>query len=74
MAENSQQFGFHESNPIRRVNEVETSSIQQQISELTSFVRKLAMGNVHQTKVCEICTNVGHPTDSCPILQEDGVE
>ncbi|XP_027157543.1 uncharacterized protein LOC113759177 [Coffea eugenioides] len=74
MAENSQQFGFRESNPTRRVNEVETSSIQQQISELTSFVRQLAMENMHQAKACGICTNVGHPTDSCPMLQEDGAE
>ncbi|XP_027157925.1 uncharacterized protein LOC113759552 [Coffea eugenioides] len=74
MAENSQQFGFRESNPTRRVNEVETSSIQQQISELTSFVRQLVVGNMHQAKACGICTNVGHPTDSCPMLQEDGAE
>ncbi|XP_027152472.1 uncharacterized protein LOC113752560 [Coffea eugenioides] len=74
MAKNSQQFGFRESNPIRRVNEMETSSIQQQISELTSFVRQLAMGNMHQAKACGICTNVGHPTDLCPLLQEDEAE
>ncbi|XP_027102728.1 uncharacterized protein [Coffea arabica] len=74
MAKNSQQFGFRESNPTRRVNEVETSSIQQQISELTSFVRQLAVGNMHQAKACGICINVGHPTDSCPLLQEDGAE
>ncbi|XP_027103193.1 uncharacterized protein [Coffea arabica] len=74
MAENSQQFGFRESNPTRRVNEVETSSIQQQISELTSFVRQLAVGNMHQAKACGICTNMGHPTDSCPMLQENGAE
>ncbi|XP_027172051.1 uncharacterized protein LOC113771681 [Coffea eugenioides] len=74
MAENSQQFGFCESNPTRRVNEVETSSIQQQISELTSFVRQLAVGNMHQAKACGICTNVGHLTDSCPLLQEDVAE
>ncbi|XP_071905575.1 uncharacterized protein [Coffea arabica] len=74
MADNSQQFGFRESNPTRRVNEVEVSSIQQQLSELTSFVRQLAVGNVHQAKVCGFCTNVGHPTDSCPMLQEDGAE
>ncbi|XP_071917951.1 uncharacterized protein [Coffea arabica] len=29
---------------------------------------------MHQVKACEICTNVGHPTDSCPMLQEDVVE
>ncbi|XP_071912105.1 uncharacterized protein [Coffea arabica] len=74
MAENSQQFGFRESNPTRRVNEVETSFIQQQISELTSFVLQLAVENMHQAKACEICTNVGHPTDSCPMLQENGAE
>ncbi|XP_027156915.1 uncharacterized protein LOC113758083 [Coffea eugenioides] len=74
MAKNSQPFGFRESNPTRRVNEMETISIQQQISELISFVQQLAAGNMHQAKACGICTNVGHPTDSCPLLQEDGVE
>ncbi|XP_027166088.1 uncharacterized protein LOC113766062 [Coffea eugenioides] len=74
MAKNSQQFGFREINPTRKVNEVETSSIEQQISELTSFVRQLAVGNVHQAKVCGICTNMGHPTDSCLMLQENGAE
>ncbi|XP_071918865.1 uncharacterized protein [Coffea arabica] len=74
MAENSQQFGFSESNPTRRVNEVETISIQQQLSELTSVVRQLAVRNVPQVKACGICTNMGHPTDSCPLLQENGAE
>ncbi|XP_027152351.1 uncharacterized protein LOC113752439 [Coffea eugenioides] len=73
-AENSQQFGFRESNPTRRVNEVESTSIQQQLSELTSVVRQLAVGNVPQVKACGICTNMGHHTDSCPMLQEDGAE
>ena len=45
MAENTQQFGTRETIPIRRVNEVETSSLQQQLTELTSFVRQLAVGN-----------------------------
>ncbi|XP_071926063.1 uncharacterized protein [Coffea arabica] len=44
MVENSQQFCFRESNPTRRVNEVESTSIQQQLSELTSVVRQLAVG------------------------------
>ncbi|XP_027174127.1 uncharacterized protein LOC113773702 [Coffea eugenioides] len=74
MAENSQQFGLRESNPPRRVNEVETSSLQQQISELTSVVRQLMVGNMPQLKACGICTNMGHHTDSCPMLQEDGAE
>ncbi|XP_027185005.1 uncharacterized protein LOC113783143 [Coffea eugenioides] len=74
MAENSQQFGLRESNPPRRVNEVETSSIQQQLSELTSVVRQLAMRDTPRAKVCGICTSMDHPTDSCPMLQEDGAE
>ena len=74
MVENFQQFGFHESNLTRRVNEIETSSIQQQLSELTSFVQQLAVGNTHQAKVCEICINMGPPNDSCPILQENRAE
>ncbi|XP_027118714.2 uncharacterized protein [Coffea arabica] len=74
MAENSQQFGFRDSNPTRRVNEAETSSIQQQLSELTSAVRQLAMRDTPRAKVCGICTSMNHCTDLCPILQEDGAE
>nr|XP_027083751.1 uncharacterized protein LOC113706058 [Coffea arabica] len=74
MAENSQQFGFRESNPPRKVNEVEISSLQQQMSELTSVVRQLAMRETPLAKVCGICTSMNHCTDTCPILQEDGAE
>ncbi|XP_027155286.1 uncharacterized protein LOC113755767 [Coffea eugenioides] len=74
MTENSQQFGSRESNPTRRVNEVKTSSIQQQLSELTSAVRQLAIGNTQRAKVCEICTSMDHCTDTCPLLQENGAE
>ncbi|XP_071924949.1 uncharacterized protein [Coffea arabica] len=74
MAENSQQFGSRDDIPTRRVNEVETSSIQQQISELTSFVRQLAVGSASQAKVCGMCTAVGHPTEMCPLVQEEPAE
>ncbi|XP_071926999.1 uncharacterized protein [Coffea arabica] len=74
MAENSQQFGSREDIPTRRVNKVETSSIQQQISELTSFVRQLAVGSASQAKVCGVCTAVGHPTEMCPLVQEETAE
>lgn len=66
MAENSQQFGLRESNPPRRVNEVETSSIQQQLSELTSVVRQLAMRDTPRAKVCGICTSMDHCTPRVP--------
>ncbi|XP_027120419.1 uncharacterized protein [Coffea arabica] len=74
MAENSQQFVFRESNPTRRVNEVETSSIQQQLSELTSAFRQLTMRDTPRARVCGICTSMDHCTDTCPLLQEDGAE
>lgn len=38
MVEYSQQFGIQDNIPIHGVNEVDTSSIQQQLSELTSFI------------------------------------
>ncbi|XP_071906820.1 uncharacterized protein [Coffea arabica] len=74
MAENSQQFGSREDIPTRKVNETETSSIQQQLSELTSFVRQLAVGNASQAKVCGVYTVVGHPTEMCPLVQEETAE
>ena len=63
MAENSQQFGTREDVLICKVNEVETSSIQQQLTKLISFVRQLAVGNTSQVKVYGICTAMGHSTE-----------
>ncbi|XP_027120690.2 uncharacterized protein [Coffea arabica] len=74
MAENSQQFGTREDVPIRRVNEVETPSMQQQLTELTAFVRQLAVRNASQAKVCGICTGIGHSADMCPMIQEETTE
>ena len=74
MAKNSQQFGMREDVLIRKVNEIEISSIQEQLTELTSFVRQLAVGNASQAKVCGICTGVGHSTNMCPMIQEESVE
>nr|XP_027085044.1 uncharacterized protein LOC113707082 [Coffea arabica] len=74
MAENSQQFNSREDVPIRKVNEVETSSMQQQLTELTSFVRQLAVGNASQARVCGICTGMGHSADMCPMPQEETAE
>ncbi|XP_071912445.1 uncharacterized protein [Coffea arabica] len=74
MAENSQQFSSREDVPIRKVNEIEISSMQQQLTELTSFVRQLAVGNASQARVCGICTGMGHSADMCPMLQEETAE
>ncbi|XP_073122985.1 uncharacterized protein [Henckelia pumila] len=75
MAANSQQFGTSRSDPApRKSNEVNVSSLEQQLSELTSLVRHMAVGNGQISKVCGICTQVGHATDMCPTLQEGYAE
>ncbi|RDY09060.1 hypothetical protein CR513_06635, partial [Mucuna pruriens] len=61
MASNTQQFG------------IKGLSQSRMLTELTSLVRHLAVGQ-HQlamaTKVCGICTSVEHLIDMCPTLQE----
>nr|XP_027118748.1 uncharacterized protein LOC113735992 [Coffea arabica] len=74
MAENSQQFSTREDVPIRRVNEIETPSVQQQLNELTAFVRQQAVRNASQVRVCGICTGIGHSVDMCPMIQEETAE
>ncbi|RDX83936.1 hypothetical protein CR513_35091, partial [Mucuna pruriens] len=71
MANNMQQFGTRGAGQSRVVNEVETIDnvrLENQLTELTSLVRQLAVGQ-HQ-----ICTSVEHPTDMCPTLQETEME
>ncbi|RDX84347.1 Retrovirus-related Pol polyprotein, partial [Mucuna pruriens] len=76
MASNTQQFGIRGPNPSRPVNEIGAASnqrLENQLTELTSLVRQLAVSQHHTTKaakVCGICTSIEHPTDSCPTLQE----
>ncbi|RDX88511.1 hypothetical protein CR513_29890, partial [Mucuna pruriens] len=66
MASNTQQFGIRGDSQSQMVNEIG-------LTELTSLVRQLAIGQ-HQpsivARVCGICTSVEHPTDMCPTLQE----
>ena len=74
MAANSQQFGTRLDPPSKHVNEVNISSLEQQIVSLTSLVRQMAIGNMQMVKACGICSVVGHPTDMCPTLQEEPIE
>jgi len=74
MAANSQQFGTRLDRPSQHVNEVNISSLEQQIAGLTSLVRQMAVGNVQTAKVCGICSIAGHSTDMCPTLQEEPIE
>ncbi|XP_031127650.1 uncharacterized protein LOC116029749 [Ipomoea triloba] len=74
MAANSQQFGCRQDIPSRRVNEVNISSFENQVSHLTTLVQQLALGGTQQVKACEICAATGHQTDMCPTLQYDYCE
>jgi hypothetical protein len=55
----------------RRVHEVKTSSLESQISHLTTLVESLVAGNSQQARVCGVCAQPNHPTDMCPMFQED---
>ena len=74
MAANSQQFGTRLDPPSKHVNEVNISSLEQQIVSLTSLVRQMVVGNMQTVKACGICSVVGHPTNMCPTLQEESNE
>ena len=74
MAANSQQFGTRLDPPSKHVNEVNISSLEQQIASLTSLVRQMVVGNMQTMKACGICSVVGHPTDMCPTLHEEPIE
>ena len=54
--------------PSKHVNEVNISSLEQQILSLTSLVCQMAVGNMQTVKACGICLLVGHPTNICPTL------
>ncbi|RDX98547.1 Pro-Pol polyprotein, partial [Mucuna pruriens] len=76
MASKTQQFRIRGSNLSRPVNEIGATSnqrLENQLTELTSLVRQLAVSQHYPamaTKICGICTLVEHPTDLCPTFQE----
>ena len=53
MAMNFQQFGPRETALVHEASEVNSSVLQQQLTELTSFIRKLVVGNA-QVKSCGV--------------------
>ncbi|XP_045797480.1 uncharacterized protein LOC123891616 [Trifolium pratense] len=80
MSLNSQQFTTR--NNSASVNEIQSSSssikaletkFDARIDELTSLVKKLAVSKAQPAKVCGICTSSEHPTDTCPILQDETI-
>ena len=63
MAAYSQQFSTRADFPVRKVNEISSSSsLEQHIANLTSVVQQLAMGGIQQAVKCRICSKNGHPT------------
>ena len=74
MAANSQQFNTRNDllPPPKRVNEVSTTSLEKQVSNLPSLVQQLALGQ--QMRPCGVCSMVGHATDMCPAIQEGSHE
>ncbi|XP_050896512.1 uncharacterized protein LOC127103284 [Lathyrus oleraceus] len=59
------------------VNDIHVSSsnkaLETRIEELTSLVKQMVVSKPQTTKFCGICTSTEHPTDTCPILQDDSV-
>ena len=73
MAQNTQQFGAKESQ-IKRVNEIRSSSsVESQLSYITTMLNKIVTGGVQKVIVCGICCLEGHRTDTRPTLQEGNV-
>ncbi|RDX90582.1 hypothetical protein CR513_27536, partial [Mucuna pruriens] len=58
---------------VNEVGAIDNLRLENQLTELTSLVRQLAIGQ-HQpsmaVRVCGICTFVEHPTNMCLTLQE----
>ncbi|RDX84232.1 hypothetical protein CR513_34747, partial [Mucuna pruriens] len=76
MVSNTQQFGIKEADPSRKVNKVsaiDNLRLENQLTELTSLVRQLVVGQ-HQpsivARICGICTFMEHPINMWPTLQE----
>ncbi|XP_024033618.1 uncharacterized protein LOC112095739 [Citrus clementina] len=74
MTANSQQFNTRNDllPPPKRVNEVSTTFLEQQVSNLTSLVQQLALGQ--HVRPCGVCFMVEHTTDMFPTLQEGSHE
>ena len=71
IAENSQQFGVRSEGVTRKVNEVNNSDLVNRLTELTTLIRQMAIGQVQAVKACGICATPEHTTDMWPTLQED---
>ncbi|CAL9018519.1 unnamed protein product [Prunus brigantina] len=70
IAGNTRQFGGRDELPFKKVNEVSTnSSIELQLANLTNLVQQVM---VAPKQVCGVCSMMGHATDMCPLLMDQG--
>ncbi|XP_016694514.1 uncharacterized protein [Gossypium hirsutum] len=67
---NSQQYQPN-SEPTRRVNGVNVSSLKDKLDKLTNIVQSMLIEKKNLTQLCGICTTSEHPMDLCPILNEN---
>ncbi|KAL2250071.1 UNVERIFIED_CONTAM: hypothetical protein Sindi_2480800 [Sesamum indicum] len=72
MWSNTQQFGTRYGNPP--VNEVNLSFIYDRFDTLLSLVEKIVEEEYQQMEACRIYNSMAHPTDLCPMLQEETIE
>ncbi|XP_050142227.1 uncharacterized protein LOC126618186 [Malus sylvestris] len=70
IAGNTRQFGRRDELPFKKVNEVSAnSSIELQLANLTNLVQQVI---VAPKQVCGVCSKMGHATDMCPSLMDQG--
>ncbi|XP_040968596.1 uncharacterized protein [Gossypium hirsutum] len=72
MATNSQQYRPN-SELIRWVNGVNVSTLEDKLDKLTNVVQTLLTEKKSLTPLCGICTTFEHPTDLCPILNDNSI-
>ncbi|KAM1128440.1 hypothetical protein TB1_037663 [Malus domestica] len=70
IAGNTRQFGGRDELPFKKVNEVSAnSSIELQLANLTNLVQQVI---VAPKQVCGVCSKIGHATNMCPSLMDQG--
>ncbi|XP_040930127.1 uncharacterized protein [Gossypium hirsutum] len=60
--------------PTKQVDGLSSLSLEDKIDKLANIVQTLLLDKTGPTRLCGICAKPDHPTDSCPILQEDSIE
>ena len=73
MAANSQQFRARADQNPRRVNEVNHSSLEHKVEELTSLMHHFITWSHQQVKSCGIYSNIDHATDMCQLYMKNHV-